>query len=258
MIVDGASLVARAWYACKEVASETESLAASLLASTVRTTGVPERLLFCWDGRHKPKKPHRVPKPEAFYQVIETFKQSTTACLNAAHSHIDTEDGDNQVATAVEQTSGRLIVVSGDKDLQQLQCDERVRYFDLVKKCVLNAAWITHQWGIKHPNQLAIALAIIGDSVDGIKGVRGWGPAKAKKLFEAVTPKMTFQEAFACVDSQVPEAKKAEFYEALELTLLNREVPGVTPPNTVDLRFDETLGMLSGLAQAFGGLPEYR
>ena len=89
---------------------------------------------------------------------------------------------------------------------------------------------ILQRWKIKRPIQLAIALAIQGDSSDNISGIKGWGPKKVEKLFESVTPDMEFEAALSAIVSQIPENKQEEFFESLDLTLLDCDIPGVPSP----------------------------
>jgi hypothetical protein len=55
---------------------------------------------------------------------------------------------------------------------------------------------------------------------------------------------MSFSQALDYIDSQVPEKHKAIFYESLDLTLLDPEVPEVPEPSPIQfassdiLRFD--------------------
>jgi hypothetical protein len=82
---------------------------------------------------------------------------------------------------------------------------------------------------------VALALAIIGDPVDCVRGVVGWGPVKCKQMFEAVTPDMNFEQALNALVAQMPAGKLEEFYEALDRTLLKTDVPDV--PQPAPLRF---------------------
>ena len=139
-------------------------------------------------------------------------------------------EADDVVATAAfDSLSERVYVVSGDKDLHQLQSD-RVSIYDLNTKGVLSRHTILARWNVKRPAQSAIALAILGDPRDNIPGIKGWGPKKVAKLFEQVSPSMGFEEALHAIEQQIPEALKAEFYTCLELTLLNISIPGVPDP----------------------------
>jgi DNA polymerase-1 len=148
-------------------------------------------------------------------------------------SHLRYE-ADDVIATAAFNlhNSRWVYVVSGDKDLQQLQ-GGNVVYYCLNNKSVLPRRVITSKWGVKRPSQVAIALAILGESVDKVPGIKGWGPKKVEKLFAAVTEDMGFDDALSVIERQIPDELLPVFYESLNLTMLNRQVPDVPEPNPI-------------------------
>lgn len=215
----------------------------SILEVTPNRIGVPfDRTLFCWDGKNKKDK-QRSPKPQEYYTTLESCREALTLLLDTAHAQPDTFEGDDAVATAVFRDTGDVYVVSGDKDLTQL-VGRNVRYYCLNNKSVLSEPFITEKWHIKQPNQVSIALAVIGDSVDRIPGIRGWGPKKVKSLFEKVTPDMDYAAALAAVEAQIPEDKLQSFYESLEAVLLNPGVPDVPEPRQLVFAEPEVVAAL--------------
>lgn len=251
---DGNSLFARAWFAVTnsgavENAVEEASKAALVSAITLlnpEKIGRPiDRALFCWDAKdgHKSDK-KRSPKPTEFHETLALVQDCLSLLTGAPNVCIPGYEADDLVATAVLQsTADHKFVVSGDKDLHQLK-SKSVDVFCLHTKALIAHRDVISKWHIKRPNQVAIALAIIGDRVDGISGIKGWGEAKVKKLFESVTPEMHFQEALETVDRQIPEHLKREFYESLDMVLLNNEVPGVPNPAPLRLASIETAASL--------------
>jgi 5'-3' exonuclease len=110
------------------------------------------------------------------------------------------------------------------------------RYYCLHTKAVLSTKFILNKWHVKRISQVALALAIIGDPVDNIKGVHGWGSVKCKELFETVRSEMRFAEALEVIVAQIKDEEKLEqFYESLDRTLLKTNVPGVPEPAEIDL-----------------------
>ena len=72
----------------------------------------------------------------------------------------------------------RIIVVSGDKDLAQL-VDGDVVLFDFAKERWFDAEGVRSFFGVE-PGQIADLLALQGDSVDNIPGVKGIGGKAAR------------------------------------------------------------------------------
>ncbi len=245
LIFDANSVFARSYFACGEAAATgmgavRASLITVLSLIDKRGNRIGEhinRTLFCWDGENRRDK-KREPKPQGYYDLREEFMEALTVLFGTVHAKHECFEADDVVATACyESTERQVYVVSGDKDLQQLH-GGNVSYYCLNRKALLTKSAINARWNVKRPSQVALALAIIGDKVDDIPGIPKWGPAKVKKVFEAVTEDMEFDAAFSAVDAQIPDRLKDSFYSSLELILLNTQVPNV--PKPVELVFAES------------------
>jgi 5'-3' exonuclease len=232
LIVDANGLYARAWYACKEDAYETVRASVNAVLGLINPerAGEPvDRTMFCWDGGQKKAK-ERAERPPEYEGTKPMVKRVLEALLGTANVRIEGYEADDMIATAAfASKADHVIVASGDKDLHQLQ-GGNISYYDLNTRGFISSREILAQWHVRRPSQVAIALAIQGDSVDKITGVRGWGPKKVEKLFEAVRSNMSFDVVLQMVEDQIPPDKLAEFQESLELTLLNSGVPGVPEP----------------------------
>lgn len=73
------------------------------------------------------------------------------------------------------------IVASGDKDFYQL-LNEKTIIYSANKKILITTKDCIEEFGI-HPNNFALAKAIVGDKSDNIKGIRGMGFKTLTKLF---------------------------------------------------------------------------
>ena len=237
LLVDSNSLYARAWYATKGVPYQTviATLQMSLVCINPRRVGEKiDRIMFCWDAGQKLAK-EREPRPKAY----EDTKEHVAACLEGIYGannvRIAPHEADDIIATAATQSqSDHVIIATGDKDLHQLN-DSKISIFDIATKGMVGRREIVSRWHIKRPCQLAIALAIQGDSSDNIPGIKGWGPKKVQALFESVTPEMEFEDALGVVVEQIPKTKHEEFLTALDLTLLHCDIPGVPEPSVLAL-----------------------
>lgn len=243
LLVDGNSLYARSWYAimAKPDGSPQDAIRASICTVlsllNVNTDKLGERvdrILFAWDGKDKRDK-GRAEKPKQYHPTRNLLIDYLSFMLQPTHAEALHFEADDVVATAVRQSDADSIyVVSGDKDLQQL-AGERVNYYCLNQKAVMSHRAIKDKWGVKHPSQVALALAIIGDKTDCIAGIHGWGQKRVKKLFEAVPNDATLEEALLAVEEQIPEKLRNAFYADLDLTLLNNQVPDVPPAAPIQL-----------------------
>lgn len=96
---------------------------------------------------------------------------------------IDEEfEADDLIATVIDQTKGkaRHVIVTTDKDMTQLVCDD-VTVYDPGRGLRFDAAAVEAKFGVR-PDQMTDFLGLAGDSVDNIPGVKGIGPKTAAEL----------------------------------------------------------------------------
>lgn len=240
LIVDGNSLYARAFWANARDYAEPDLVLRSCFLTVLslinpdgdRIGTEIDRLAFCWDGDHRRDKGDRQPKPPHYHEIKEELKKLLTFTLGAAHAEPPAHEADDAVGTLVYrnyEASNQIFVVSGDKDLMQLH-GGNVHYYNLIDQCLVSSTKICRKFNVKKPSHVAIALAIQGDSVDNIKGIKGWGPKKVEKLFESVPREANFGQALELILKQIPEALQDDFYASLERTLIDTDVPGLPDP----------------------------
>lgn len=243
LVVDGNSLYARSHFAALSSNTFTDPAIGGvfLALQTVITlisplhgklNETPTHLLFCWDGAAKRDKQREAKTPE-FMRGLELIPYVLQEVFGAANCFPEKE-ADDACATAVRKLElnpqiSTIYVASGDKDLQQLASD-KTAYYSLNEKAILGWSRISAKWGVKHPSQVGIALAIIGDKGDCIEGVRGWGPKKVTKLFEQVTETTSLDQVAELMAAGMNDEQLAAFQECLDLTLLHTDIPNVPDP----------------------------
>lgn len=256
LIVDGGSLFARSYYAALKDPSLSPvtggiEISIKTLGSLVNPWGnrlrfVPTHMVIAWDGKAKKDK-ERGEKTAEYEDCLEQVKRLVPVCLGGSTALPEFE-ADDACATAADYVERNPefeggYVVSGDKDLQQL-VSEKIGYFSLNKKSVLSWQSICDDWGISNPRQIALALAILGDSADKISGVKGWGPRKVKTLFESVQREDNLLDiAESLMSGMKPEQIEA-FSTSLDLTLLRRDIEGVPPPAPIKIGGETELAQL--------------
>lgn len=95
----------------------------------------------------------------------------------------DGYEADDVIASACAQawtSDVPVVIASNDKDLCQL-VDERVTVLSLRSKAMMTPDAVREKFGVR-PEQMGDYLALVGDSADNIKGVKGIGPKKAAGL----------------------------------------------------------------------------
>ena len=271
LLIDGNSIFTRAWYATKRDKDDFDPDAAlrsclltmiSLLNPEIDRIGtIINRMLVLWDGEHGRDKGDRQTKPQEFYDTRVEFQKALTNCFGGTQFTPKAHEADDALGTAVYQLyekSEAIYVVSGDKDLYQLH-GGNVFVYSLVDQGLISDGYIFNKFGVKKPSQVAIALAIMGDSVDNIKGIRGWGAKKVRKLFEGVNPEWNFEKTYGYICGQIPAHHMADFLDSFERTLLDTEVPDVPEPGEIKLAKAEVFAelRLPGLLQAYDRIASY-
>jgi DNA polymerase-1 len=99
-------------------------------------------------------------------------------CLEAEDYEADDVIG--TITTRMAAIGHTVVIVTGDKDMSQLVC-ENVQIYDMAKESWLNEPAVREKFGVG-PGQIPDLLALHGDSVDNIPGVAGVGEKTARQI----------------------------------------------------------------------------
>ena len=129
-------------------------------------------------------KAHRKPPPEDFDPQVERCV-SLLGQMGLPVLAVEGVEADDTIATVVrrmrrEHPDLDVRIVSRDKDLGQL-VDERVHLFDPQADKSLGVEELFESKGVR-PDQVVDMLALMGDPVDNVPGVKGVGIKTAAKL----------------------------------------------------------------------------
>ncbi len=136
-------------------------------------------------------KAHREAAPEDLVAQIKRIEQMLDA-FNIKRFKIDGHEADDVIGTVARRLSIQgyeVYVVTGDKDLMQI-VDKNINIALLGKgdgkehfKIIRTDEDVVEYLGVK-PNQVPDLFGLIGDTSDGIPGVRKIGPKKAVPMIE--------------------------------------------------------------------------
>jgi DNA polymerase-1 len=146
-------------------------------------------------------------------------------------------EADDVLGTVVDRARAMdldVVLVTADKDMLQLVAP-RVRVLSTTgrgDRVVFDEAAVKEKWGVE-PSQIPDLLALMGDSIDNIPGVRGVGEKTAVKLIAQFGTVERLYENLHLVPGKLRETLAASRKEAL----LSRELATVSTrvPITVDL-----------------------
>ena len=185
-------------------------------------------------------KAHRPPPPDdlvpQFPLIRDAVRAFSVPCIE--QDGVEADDIIASYAEAACRAGMDVSIVSSDKDLMQLirPC---VDMYDTMKNCRINRDDVIEKFGVP-PEQLGEVLALMGDSVDAIPGVRGVGPKGAAEL---IVQFGTVEALLARLD----EVKKPKLRETLaasadmarlsrELVRLKDDLPLAVPLDGLTLR----------------------
>ncbi|ALC10639.1 DNA polymerase I [Sphingopyxis sp. 113P3] len=134
-------------------------------------------------------KANRPPPPEDLVPQFPLIRDATRAfslpCIEM--EGFEADDLIASYAEAAVREGWDVTIVSSDKDLMQLVREPaegpRVDMLDTMKNAHIGLEAVNEKFGVP-PELVGDVLALMGDSVDNVPGVRGVGPKTATKLIQ--------------------------------------------------------------------------
>lgn len=206
------------------------------------------------------KAQRELPPPELEAQQLDCLAMARALGLAAAAS--DRFEADDLIATALHKCRGKgvdFVVVSSDKDLAQLVGPD-VTLFDFAKGLRYDESGVEEKFGVR-PDQIVDLLALAGDAVDNIPGVKGVGPKTAAALLSALGSLDGIYEDLDAVESLPIRGAKSvrqKLDAAREVAYLSRELSTISTEAPVELALGDLAvrrpddGMLDSLFARLG------
>ncbi|MFM2301651.1 MAG: polymerase [Pseudomonadota bacterium] len=202
-------------------------------------------------------KANRPPAPEDLKPQFPLIRDATRAFSLPMIEEPDVE-ADDMIASYARAACARgwdVTIVSSDKDLMQLvgPCgDGRIDMLDTMKNIRIDTPEVAEKFGVA-PDLVGDVLALMGDSVDNVPGIRGIGPKTATKLIQehgnleaalAAAPEM---KASKLRDSLIEQADMARLSRVLVALKEDCPLPlplddfklGAIPPDPLALFLEE-------------------
>lgn len=269
LLIDGMNLIYRQFHALpRDFSYNGQSTGAIFgMANMLLKTALPyalvgSRLVLAlestssWrEGIDTTYKAHRPRMPPELRSQIEPVIELAEA-FGAVSISVTGQEADDVIASVIERhCHERIDVLSDDKDLFQL-VSPTVRILR-GKDSVVDEATVLDNFGVL-PDLIPDFLALTGDSVDNVAGVKGIGPKSAAKLLnqfgdlEAVLEKAPTEASTTRLQNIMKNADKTAVRRAKSLTLLNRHCdlplvycPPIPPPVDWDriVKLADTFGL---------------
>lgn len=227
------------------------------LAILLRRVPDQHPVMLCWDGEtnwrrqkyswYKAGRATRTPEEIELFASVRDYVSRVLSAIGVQVLRIDGFEADDllfEIAVA-----GPVVVVSEDRDMIQLLRFPGVQLYRPRKASFYTSEDVRRDYGID-PTQYPMYLAIVGDTGDGIPGIRGIGPKKAGQIFSAINPRSVvdlFDKCRMGRDNPLLAAvadNVTAFYTSLEVAMLGtRRVTIPAYDSGIDL--DQARGVLS-------------
>lgn len=185
-------------------------------------------------------KANRPPTPE---EIVKAFSQvkELLSIRSIKQMQIEKQEADDVIGSLVKLLSSQkndIVIASGDKDLAQL-VSPQVCLTNIKKGEIetYDEQGIKEKIGV-YPHQVADYLALMGDAVDNIPGVKGVGMKTAAKLINDYQNIQGVIENIAHIKGKIGKAiaeEKTFLQLYLKLTQIDRQIPLPISSQTLDL-----------------------
>ncbi len=197
-LIDGNSYVYRAFFAIRGLSTSggfpTNAIYGftNMLLKIIREKK-PDGLAVFFDSsepteRHRifeEYKAHRPETPSELVQQLTPIRKIISA-FNIKIIEIPGYEADDLIGTVAKKSAmegGKIFIVTGDKDMLQL-VDEDIKTYDPIKDRFLDLEYVKEKFGVE-PERITDFMALTGDAVDNIPGIKGIGEKTAKELLSA-------------------------------------------------------------------------
>ncbi|HXX81476.1 MAG TPA: DNA polymerase I [Thermodesulfovibrionales bacterium] len=198
-LIDGNSYVYRAFYAIKNLTNSkgfpTNAIYGftNMLMKIIREKK-PDGIAVFFDSpvpteRHRlfeGYKAHRPETPKELVQQLPAIRKVISA-FQIKIVEVPGYEADDLLCTLAEKAAKKgadVFLVTSDKDMLQV-VGKRIKVYDPMKDKILDEEYVRERFGVG-PERVPEFMALAGDAVDNIPGIKGIGEKTAKELLTAV------------------------------------------------------------------------
>lgn len=156
----------------------------------------PDRVIITFDNGHSPERDKLLPTYKGHrkniaidYESLQKQKRIIRNILGYLRipyifdkHHTTVYEGDDFLAYLALNAPGKVLIVSSDKDFNQL-ISKKVTIFNPSKDDRVNLRNCRELFGYE-PHETADYLSLVGDTSDDIPGFKGIGPKKARQFLD--------------------------------------------------------------------------
>ncbi|MBZ0156886.1 MAG: hypothetical protein K8I29_11850 [Alphaproteobacteria bacterium] len=196
-LIDGNSYYYRAYHAIRGLSNSkgfpTNALYGftSMLLRIIRERK-PDAIALAFDSpspteRHRIYEEYKAQRPEMPHDlsVQIPFIKEIVHAFRISSFELPGYEADDIICTLARKAAAQgaeVFIVTGDKDMMQA-VDSRIRIYDPMKDIVIDAKQVVERFGLP-PERIPEVMALTGDAIDNIPGVKGIGEKTAKELLQ--------------------------------------------------------------------------
>lgn len=196
-LIDGNSYVYRAFYAIRGLQNSKGFPTNAIYGFTNMLLKIikekkPDGIAISFDSpvpteRHRLFEAYKAQRPETPGDLIRQlpYIRKIIDALNIKVFEIPGYEADDILCTIAKKASEKgldVFIVTADKDMLQI-IDGRISIYDPMKDRIMNSDYVRERYGVT-PERIPELMALAGDAVDNIPGVKGIGEKTAQELLK--------------------------------------------------------------------------
>ncbi len=253
-LIDGHSYVYRAYYAIRELSNSkgfpTNAIYGftNMLLKIIREKK-PDGIAVSFDSpvpteRHRIYEGYKAQRPETPGDLIEQipYIRRMISAFNIKIFEVPGYEADDILGAIAKKASSEgmdVFIVTGDKDMLQL-VGNKIKVYDPMKDTVLDEEFVKKKFGVG-PERVTEFMALTGDAVDNIPGIKGVGEKTARELlseFESLDAMLSNTDRIKKEKLRVLVSENADVVRlSKKLATLDTDVP--IDINTEEFRLRE-------------------
>jgi DNA polymerase-1 len=250
-LIDGNSYAYRAYYAIKELSTSggfsTNAIYGftNMLLKIIRDKK-PDGVVVSFDSpaptkRHIIFEEYKAHRPETPRGLVEQMPH-IRKLISALHIKIFEMPGyeaDDIIGTVAKRLASQGVdvsIVTADKDMLQL-VDRGIKIYDPMKDKILDEEYIKEKFGLG-PERITEFMALTGDTVDNIPGIKGIGEKTAKELLSGVR---SLEELLSHTDLIKKEKLRKLIIENTDMVRLSQTLATIDTSVPLDIHLEETI-----------------
>lgn len=250
-LIDGNSYAYRAFYAIRELSTSrgfsTNAIYGftNMLLKIIREKK-PDGIVVSFDlpvptKRHAMFEKYKAHRPETPHGLIEQMPY-IKKLISAFHIKIFEMPGyeaDDIIGTVAKRLTSKgkgisVFIVTADKDMLQL-VDSGIKIYDPVKDKILDGEYVKDKFGVG-PERITEFMALTGDAVDNIPGIKGVGEKTAKELLSNVS---SLEELLGNTNLVKREKLRRLVAENADIVRLSQRLATIDTSVPLDFQMDE-------------------